>query len=142
MSIKQVSVFIPNKQGALHTITNVLAQANIDLRTTYVADTSDYGIVRIIASEPERAVEALNNSGHTASIREVTAFAVPDVPGGLAKALDVLENNGVNIEYLYALVGNENAKGKAYTVLRADNGEKAEKVLFDNGFELLDEDKI
>ena len=140
MSIKQVSVFIPNKQGALHTITNVLAQANIDLRTTYVADTSDYGIVRIIASEPERAVEVLNNAGHTASIREVTAFAVLDVPGGLAKALNLLESNGVNIEYLYALVTTET--DKAYTVLRTDDSAKAEAVLAANNIELLDEKHI
>ncbi len=140
MGIKQLSVFCENKRGTLHEITDVIAAAGIDLRTMCVADTSDYGIVRIIADRPEEAVEVLRAAGHTASIREVTAFAVPDVPGGLAAALSVLEANGVNIEYMYALV--TTMTEKAYTVMRTDDSEKAEKVLTDAGIELLDEEKI
>ena len=140
MGIKQLSVFVENKKGTLHEITDILAKANIDLRSMCRADTSDYGIVPIIADDPLRAQEVLTAAGHTANIRTVTAFAVPDEPGGLARALNLLETNGVNIEYLYALI--TTATDKAYTVMRSDDHEKAEKVLTDNGIELLDEDHI
>ncbi len=137
MGIRQLSVFVENKKGTLHEITDVLAKAKIDLRSMCVADTSDYGIVRIIANEPERARDALAEAGHTASVRTVTAFAVPDVPGGLAKVLSLLEANGVNMEYMYALI--TSTAGKAYTVMRTDDPEKAEQILSANGVELLDE---
>ena len=140
MGIRQLSVFVENKKGSLHEITDVLAKANIDLRSMCIADTSDYGIVRIIADDPVRAQSVLAEAGHIANIRTVTAFAVPDCPGGLAKVLDILEENGVDIEYMYALVTTE--KDKAYAVMRNDNREKAEKILSENGIELLDEDHI
>lgn len=140
MGIKQVSVFVENKKGSLHEITDLLAKAKIDLRSMCIADTSDYGIVRMIADDSEKAMKVLTEAGHTANVREVTAFAVPDEPGGLAKALNLLESNGVNIEYLYALVTTET--DKAYTVLRTDDSAKAEAVLAANNIELLDEKHI
>ena len=140
MGIKQVSVFVENKKGSLHEITDLLAKAEIDLRSMCIADTSDYGIVRMIADDSEKAMRVLSEAGHTANIREVTAFAVPDEPGGLAKALNLLESNGVSIEYLYALVTTET--DKAYTVLRTDDSAKAEAVLAANNIELLDEKHI
>ena len=140
MGIKQVSVFVENKKGSLHEITDLLAKAGIDLRSMCIADTSDYGIVRMIADDSEKAMRVLSEAGHTANIREVTAFAVPDEPGGLAKALNLLESNGVNIEYLYALVTTET--DKAYTVLRTDDSAKAEAVLAASNIELLDEKHI
>ena len=140
MGIKQVSVFVENKKGSLHEITDLRAKAEIDLRSMCIADTSDYGIVRMIADDSEKAMSVLSEAGHTANIREVTAFAVPDEPGGLAKALNLLESNGVNIEYLYALVTTET--DKAYTVLRTDDSAKAEAVLAANNIELLDENHI
>ena len=140
MGIKQVSVFVENKKGSLHEITDLLAKANVDLRSMCIADTSDYGIVRMIADDAERAQKVLCDAGHTANIRTVTAFAVPDEPGGLAKALNLRESNGVNIEYLYALI--TTATDKAYTVMRSDDTEKAESVLLESGIELLDEAHI
>ena len=140
MAIRQLSVFVENKKGSLHEITDVLAGAGIDLRSMCVADTQNFGIVRIISTEPERALEILAKEGHAANVREVVAMAVPDVPGGLAKALNLLESNGVNIEYLYALITGES--GKAYTVMRTDNTEETGKLLTANGIELLDEAHI
>lgn len=140
MGIRQLSVFVENKKGSLHEITDVLAKNGIDLRSMCVADTSDYGIVRLIVNDPESAKDVLLAAGHTAKLRTVTAFAVPDVPGGLATVLSLLESNGVNMEYLYALV--TKTAGKAYAVTRTDDAEKAEKILADNGIELLDEDHI
>lgn len=140
MGIRQLSVFVENKKGSLHDITDVLAKANIDLRSMCIADTSDYGIVRIIANDPEKAKEVLAEAGHVANIRVVTAFAVPDAPGGLAQVLSLLEAKGVNIEYLYALVTSE--PGKAYAVMRTDDRDRAEEILVKNNIELLDENHI
>ena len=140
MAIKQLSVFVENKKGSLHEITDVLAKEGIDLRSMCLADTTDFGIVRIITREPERAKKILDDAGHAANVREITAFAVPDTPGGLAKVLSLLEGRGVNIEYLYALITGES--GKAYTVMRTDNTEETEKLLTANGIELLDEAHI
>ncbi|MBQ9936882.1 MAG: ACT domain-containing protein [Oscillospiraceae bacterium] len=140
MAIRQLSVFLENKKGTLHEITDVLAKENINLRSMCIADTADYGIVRIIADDPERAGKILNETGHTASIREVTAFAVPDCPGGLAKVLSILEENSIDIEYMYALV--TTSIDKAYAVMRTNDDKSAEKVLLKNGIELLEEENI
>ena len=140
MAIKQLSVFVENKQGSLHDITDALAKANINLRSMCVADTSNYGIVRIIADQPEKAKELLDKEGHAANLRHVNAFAVPDHPGGLARVLSLLEGNGVNIEYMYALITSES--GKAYSVMRTGNTEETDKILTVNGIELLDEAKL
>ena len=140
MGIRQLSVFVENKKGSLHKITDLLANANIDLRSMCIADTSDYGIVRMITDDPVRAHSVLSEAGHIANVRTVTAFAVPDCPGGLAKVLALLDGEGVNMEYMYALVTTE--KDKAYAVMRTDDHEKAEKLLAQNGVELLDEDHI
>ena len=140
MAIKQLSVFVENKQGSLHDITDALAKANIDLRSMCVADTSNYGIVRIIANDPDKAKELLDKDGHAANVRLVNAFAVPDQPGGLAKVLSLLEGHGVNIDYMYALITSE--EGKAYSVMCTGNTEETDKILIENGIELLDESKL
>ncbi len=137
MAIRQLSVFLENKKGCLHSITDILAKANIDLRSMCIADTSDYGIVRIIASDPDSAVKILNAEGYTATVREVTAFAVPDCPGGLAKVLSILEEKEINIEYMYALVTKET--GKAYAAMRTENEAVTEQILSDAGIETLKE---
>ncbi len=140
MGIRQLSVFVENKKGSLHEITDTLAKANIDLRSMCIADTSDYGIVRMITTEPERAKAVLEAEGHVANIRIVTAFAVPDAPGGLARVLSILESKGVNIEYLYALV--TSCPDKAYAVMRNDDRDRAEQILAAAEIELLEEKDI
>ncbi len=140
MAIKQLSVFVENKKGSLHEITDLLAKENIDLRSMCVADTNNFGIVRIITTEPERAAEVLKAEGHAANVREITAFAVPDQPGGLAKALSLIESSGRDIEYMYALITSE--AGKAYTVMRTDDDASTEKLLRENGIELLDSENL
>ena len=140
MAIRQLSVFVENKQGSLHDITDALAKANINLRSMCVADTSNYGIVRIIADDPDKAKALLDADGQAANVRMVNAFAVPDQPGGLARVLNLLEGNGVNIEYMYALITSES--GKAYSVMRTGDTEETDKILTENGIELLDEAKL
>ena len=140
MGIRQLSVFLANKKGSLHEISDIIAKAGVDLRSMCIADTSDYGIVRMIADDPQKAADVLAAAGHTANIRIVTAFAVPDVPGGLSTVLCLLEENNVNIEYLYALVTTD--KDKAYAVMRTDDTDRTEKLLAENKIELLKEDQI
>lgn len=140
MAIRQLSIFVENKQGSLHEITDALAKASINLRSMCVADTSNYGIVRIIADEPERAKALLDSDGQAANIRLVNAFAVPDQPGGLANVLRLLEGQGVNIDYMYALITTED--GKAYSVMRTGDTEETDRILVENGIELLDEAKL
>ena len=140
MAIRQLSVFVENKQGSLHDITDALAKANINLRSMCVADTSNYGIVRIIADDPDKAKALLDKDGPAANVRLINAFAVPDQPGGLAKVLSLLEGNGVNIEYMYALITTED--GKAYSVMRTGDTEETDRILTENGIELLDEERL
>lgn len=140
MAIKQLSIFVENKQGSLHDITDALAKEGINLRSMCVADTSNYGIVRIIADEPDRAKALLDKDGHAANVRLINAFAVPDRPGGLAEVLRLLEGRGVNIDYMYALITSE--AGKAYSVMRTDNTEVTDRILTENGIELLDDSKL
>ncbi len=140
MAIRQLSVFVENKQGSLHNITDAIANAGINLRSMCVADTSNYGIVRIIADDPEGAKALLDKDGQAANVRLVNAFAVPDKPGGLASVLRLLEGNGVNIEYMYALITSES--GKAYSVMRTGDTEETDRILVENGIELLDESKL
>lgn len=140
MAIRQLSVFLENKRGILHKITEILAKAGIDLRAMCIADTAEYGIVRIIASDPEKAREALTEAGHVSSVRKVNAFILPDTLGGLSKALSLLESNGVNIEYLYALTTTE--AGKACAVVRTGDTEKADEILTANNIELLGENTL
>lgn len=140
MAIKQLSIFVENKQGSLHDITDALAGAGINLRSMCVADTSNYGIVRIIADDPDKAKEMLDRDGHAANVRLVNAFAVPDTPGGLAGVLRLLEGEGVNIDYMYALITTES--GKAYSVMRTGDTERTDRILLENGVELLEESKL
>lgn len=140
MAIKQLSIFVENKQGSLHDITDALAKEGINLRSMCVADTSNYGIVRIIADDPDRAKALLDKDGHAANVRLINAFAVPDRPGGLAEVLRLLEGNGVNIDYMYALITSE--EGKAYSVMRTGDTEQTDRILTENGIELLDDSKL
>ena len=134
MAIRQLSVFVENKQGSLHEITDTLAGAGINLRSMCVADTSNYGIVRIIADDPDKAKSLLDKEGHAANVRLINAFAVPDQPGGLANVLRLLEGNGVNIEYMYALVtGSDDAS----IIIKTADLKKAAEVLEKTGVELI-----
>ena len=101
MSVKQISVFLENKPGALYAMTGVLAQNKVDMRAFSLAETSDFGIARIIVSDIYAATTILREAGYVHSISEVLAVSVPDVPGGLNKVLQVLTDAGVNVEYMY-----------------------------------------
>ena len=105
MSVKQVSVFLENRPGALLEMTRVLADSNIDMRAFSLAETSDFGIARIIVDDLYKTTMTLKDAGFIASVSSVLAVAIPDVPGGLSQVLTVLTSIGVNIEYMYAFLG-------------------------------------
>ena len=135
MTIDQLSVFIENKPGKLAEALEVLALAGVDLRALSLADTADFGILRIIADKPSNALKALQDSGYLVRSSEVIPVSVSDKPGGLAAILRLLADAGVSVEYTYAFVAHANEE--AYVILRVDDNIAAIKALSDNGVKLL-----
>lgn len=133
MTIHQISVFLENRAGQLAEITGVLAKKGIDLRAINIAETSDYGVLRLIADKPQEAATTLLEHGFILSMTPVVAVSVPDSPGGLAKVLDVLAKENIDVEYMYSVFGQVN--GLAHMVFRVADTEKLVSVLKANGVE-------
>ena len=140
MRIRQISIFLQNQPGQLSAICRTLAEADINIATLSLADTSDFGIVRMIVDDHEKAREVLTERGHAVNVREIVAVCVPDRPGGMAEVMDVLEKSGANVEYSYAFAFHEGEK--AVLVFRFDDNAKAENALKAAGYTTLGEDKI
>jgi hypothetical protein len=140
MKITQISVFIENESGRLHEVTNLLGVNNISIRALSLADTSDFGILRLIVNDPEKAYSLLKGNEFTVGRTDVLAVEVPDVPGGLAAVLGVLSKNSINVEYMYALV--ERSKDCAVMIFRFDETEKAITALQENGYKLMEGSQI
>ncbi len=142
MFIQQLSVFVENKSGRLAEITAVLAQAGIDIRALSIADTTNFGILRIIVDNPHKAEKALKEAGLTVSLTSVLAIGIPDVPGGFAAAMKALAQAKVGVEYMYAFISRD--EGRACVILRFYEGEneQAVKALQDAQIEILDENRI
>lgn len=135
--MKQLSVFVENKVGRLSGVLNVLKDNNIDISALSLADTSEYGILRLVVDKPDEAVIALKEYGVMVKCTEVIAAAMDDAPGGLAYLLSVLSEANVGIEYMYAFIGK--AEGKAWTVLRVDDIEKATAVFAEHNIAMHDD---
>jgi hypothetical protein len=135
MTVKQISVFLENKSGRLAEVTKVLGDGGINLRALTIADTADFGILRIIADNTERALKILENSGFTARVTDVLGVEVPDRPGGLASVMDVFAKNDVNIEYLY--VSLEKNESNAIVIFKVENVQKGIRVLKENNFSMI-----
>lgn len=131
MIIKQISVFVENGVGGISEITKILSDNNINIRSAYVADTAEFGILRLIVTDTKKAEKVLGESGIAVKETDVIAVEMSDTPGGLGAILDVLSDNGVNIEYLYAFVGK--GESGALMVFKADDAQKAETVLEKSG---------
>ncbi len=140
MKINQLSIFVENRKGKLAECLNILGQAGVDIRASSIADTKDFGILRIIASDTERAKKALNEAGFVVAINEVLGIAVDDTPGALAKVVDALSEDEVNIEYMYAFI--TASKEYAYVVLRVDDNEKCNACLTKNNVKILTPEDI
>ena len=132
MKIQQLSIFVENREGRLAQITEVLAAAQIDIRAISVADTSDFGILRLIVNDPGQAVKALKAAGMTVSLTDVIGIGINDRPGEFSKAM--------RMEYMYAFISRD--KGKAFVIIRVDNDEKAMEALRDAGVVLLSAEEI
>ena len=128
MSVKQISVFLENRPGCLNEMTKALADRNIDLRGLSLAETSDFGIVRLIVDDVLGTATVLKDSGFVASLTDVLSVEVPNVPGGLNKVLSILNAAGINIEYMYAILGNKKSES-AYMIFRVNDNATASRAL-------------
>lgn len=137
MAIKQLSIFVENREGTLVTVTDAIAKAGVDIRAMSVADTNDFGIFRLIVTDEDKAKQSLEEAGAFVSITEVVAVALEDKPGALAKVVKILADNNINIEYMYAFI--TISKQYAYVVLRVADNDKTEKILTENGVQLVTE---
>ncbi len=135
MFIKQISIFVENKPGRLSSVTKLLAENNIDIRALSVADTKDFGILRIIVNKPDEACNILKSAGWTVSITNVIAIGIHDTPGGLSDVMSCLYAANISVEYMYAFISK--SEDQAYVILRVDSNDRAIEALSENNFTLL-----
>ena len=140
MSVKQISVFLENKAGALSDMTQVLADNDIDMRAFSLAEASDFGIARMIVDDVYKTTTVLKDAGFVHSVSIVLAVPVPDKPGGLNGVLAVLKTLGINVEYMYAFLGAK--KEIAYMIMKSDDAQKAEVALTAHGVRLADQEEL
>ena len=137
MNIKQLSIFVENKQGRLAEITEIISKAGANIRALSIADTTDFGILRLIVDTPDAAADALREAGVTVSVTNVIAIGIDDTPGAFSVPMRILSDAGVDVEYMYAFITRKSEK--AYVILRVADNDIATKALSDKGIELLDE---
>jgi hypothetical protein len=136
MAIKQISVFLENSTGRMAEATGVLSKAGVNLRAISIADTADFGILRLIVDKDELAIEALNKAGFTTRVTEVVAVEIEDKPGSLWSVMALFQRFKVNIEYLYASL--EGAEGKAVVIIKLQNHEDGIKILKEHNVKLAE----
>lgn len=140
MTVKQISVFVENKPGQLSEFTKLLEKHSIDIRALSIADTEDFGILRIIVDDSYKTVCVLKEANYVCSVTPVLAVEIPDRPGSLVRMLDILGDNGVNLEYSYAFITRK--KDSAYMIFRVTDNEKAIEVLNRNGIRPICQDEL
>ena len=140
MTIKQISLFAENKKGTVLYAAKALAEAHIDIRALCVADTRDFGILRMIVSDTDNAFDVLKEQGCVVSVTDVIGIAIPDVPGGLSNVLGILAENDINIEYMYAFITVSGMN--AYVVIRVNDNDKACAVLDEHNIPMVTEEDI
>ena len=140
MKLKQISIFLENRKGRLLKALNILSMANINIRALSIADTSEFGILRMIVPEPEMAKEILEEANFVVKMNDVIAVGVSDEPGGLESILEALNKSNINIEYLYAFV--EKKRDNAIVVIRTENIEEGIKALESDGITVLSSKEV
>lgn len=135
MAIKQLSVFVENEKGKLSEITELIANAGIDMRAMSIADTSEFGILRLIVKDPAKVKALLEKNGFISTLNDVVGVEIADKPGGLAQIVSLFASNGINMEYMYAFL--TRIEGKAYLVVRVDDTEAVENLLTSSGIHML-----
>lgn len=140
MRVEQISVFLENKAGRLAEVARILSEAGVNIRALSLADTSDFGILRLIVNDNAKAKEALKQNGFTVGRTDVVAVEVEDHPGGLHKILEILRKSGINVEYMYAFV--QQSGDHAVLIFRFDHLDEAVKVLTENGVTVINGSKV
>ena len=140
MTIKQLSIFVENRPGRLAEITDILGQEQIDIRAVCVADTREFGILRLIVDDPESAAEKVKHHGCTCTLSEVLVLRIDDVPGGLAYPMRVLSEIGFSVEYMYAFVSK--STDAAYVIFRVEDNEHAMEALKSKGVQVASQEEI
>ena len=140
MTINQLSIFVENKAGTVAEITKSIADAGVSIRALSVADTQEFGILRLIVSDTDKAREALHENECVVSITKVIGVEIPDVAGGLSAVLQLMSENDINVEYLYAFMAR--TEKHAYVVLRVEDNAAAESILTEAGFKMITEADI
>ena len=140
MKVEQISIFLENKSGRLAEVTELLAKSGINIRALSLADTADFGILRLILNDLEKAKKVLKENGFTVGKTEVIAVEVPDRPGGLAGILNALQGEGINVEYMYAFV--QKSGENAIIIFRFDELEKAISALQKAGVRILKGEEV
>ncbi len=135
MNVTQLSVFIENKPGHLQAILSILAQENINIKTLTIAETSDFGILRMIVNEPEKGASMLRKNSFTCSTTDVLALEIEDTPGSLLQAIETFSRRKLNIEYMYAFTDKRDEK--AIMIFRFDDIEAAKKALLEEGYNIV-----
>ncbi|MGN0623302.1 MAG: ACT domain-containing protein [Oscillospiraceae bacterium] len=141
MTVKQLSVFVENRAGRLSAITRLLGNNGISIRAMSIADTKDFGILRLIVNDVDKALAVLKEAGCSVTSTNVLAIKIADKPGGLADAMDTLYKDNISVEYMYAAFINEEDES-AYLILRVDNNDKAVTAFQEGGFRLLSQDEL
>ena len=139
MEIQQLSIFIENKSGRLSAVTKALGDNHINIRAMSASDTIDYGILRLIVDQPELALQKIKEAGFTASLTKAVAIGISDQPAALNQAMEVIRDNGLSVEYLYAFT---NQQHLAYVILRLSDNEKAVQVLTDNNIRVVSQEEL
>lgn len=140
MTVKQISIFVENKTGGLATITGLLADAGVNIRALSIAETSDFGILRLIVDDVFKAGNALKENGQIYSITDVLAVAGEDSPGSIAKIMAVLADAGIGMDYAYAFFAKKDEL--AYMIVKVEEMDKAKKVFRNNGIHVASEEEI
>ena len=140
MNVHQISIFLENRAGQLAQVTRVLADHGVDMRAISIAETSDYGILRMIVDDAERATAVLLENGYILSMTPVTVVAVPDQPGGLAPVLEALAEGNIDVEYMYSLFTHK--ESMAYMVFRISDEEEFAKLLAAHGVSLAEKEEL
>ena len=140
MQAEQISVFLENKAGRLAEVTGILSEANVNIRALALADTSDFGVLRLIVDDNIKALEVLKNRGFTVGRTDVLAVEVEDKPGGLHRILDMLNKAKINVEYMYAFV--QHTGKNAVMIFRFDNIDEAVKVLDEHNVKVINGSEV
>jgi hypothetical protein len=140
MKVRQVSIFLENRSGRIAKISTALGNANINIRAMSLADTSDFGILRLVVTDTEKAVAILKDQGFTVRVTHVIAAVIPDIPGALGNLLSIMERAGLNVEYMYAFI--QKSMEEAILIFRFDDLDKALDTLLENDITILDESTV